>query len=166
MRVYIANIKDNNKKDLSNQILEHAYNDMCGKKIDVTKIHKNQYGKPYYDNKFFYNISHSKNYICVAVDKDEVGIDIEEPRYINSDLPKRILKSNEKIIGGNILNNWVLKEAYTKYLGVGLYIDFRNISTDSIIKSENVTNLSTRYYYCFLVSKKPANVEIVHFNPQ
>lgn len=146
---------------MSSRILALAYEDFCRKKIDTTKIHRGQYGKPYYDDKFHYNISHSKNYIIIAVDEDEVGIDIEESRYVDPSLEKRILAKNEKKIDDDILNNWVLKEAYVKYLGVGLYLDFRNIDTASILESENVVNLSTKDYYCFLVSKKPAYVKVV-----
>ena len=161
MRIYIARIGNKGHKLLSKQMLEYAYNDMCGKNMDIKKIHKGQYGKPYYDDKFYFNISHSKNYIIVATDEDEVGIDIEEPRYVNPNLAKRILTKNERIIDGDILNNWVLKEAYVKYLGVGLYLDFRNIDTGTILKSENVANLSTKDYCCFLVSKIPTRAKVI-----
>ena len=119
MRIYIARIENKGHKLLSNHILEYSCNDMCGKNMDIKKIYKGQYGKPYYDDKFYFNISHSKNYIVVAVDEDEVGIDIEESRYVSPSFTKRILTKNEKVMDGDILNNWVLKEAYTKYLGVG-----------------------------------------------
>ena len=161
MNVYIACTNNIGERSISQRILELAYTDYCGKKIDTTKIHKNQYGKPYYDDKFYFNISHSKNYIIIATDEDEVGIDIEEPRYVNPNLAKRILTKNEKIMDGEILNNWVLKEAYVKYLGVGLYLDFRDIDTKSILKSENVINLSTKDYYCFLVSKIPTRAKVI-----
>ena len=161
MKIYIARIENKGHKLLSNHILEYAYNDMCGKNMDIKKIHKGQYGKPYYDDKFYFNISHSKNYVVVAVDEDEVGIDIEESRYVSPSLTKRILTKNERIMDGDVLNNWVLKEAYVKYLGVGLYLDFRNIDTGTILKSENVANLSTKDYYCFLVSKTPTRAKVI-----
>ena len=160
MKVYIAPIKDKDRKFFSDQMLVYAYNDLVGENIDIRKIYKNKYGKPYYDNTFYYNISHSKNYIVLAVDEAEVGIDIEEPRFINPDLSERILAKNEKLLDGDILNNWVLKEAYAKYLGVGLYLDFRSFSTETILKSENVVNLSSEDYYCFLISKNPARVKV------
>ena len=75
-------------------------------------------------------------------------------------MSKRVLAKNETVLYGDILNNWVLKEAYAKYLGVGLYLDFRDINTESILRSENVINLSTKDYYCFLVSKNPVHVKI------
>lgn len=160
MKIYISRIENKDRKLLSNQMLKYAYNNTCGKIIDIGKIHKNQYGKPYYDDKFYFNISHSKNYLIIAADENEVGVDIEEPRYVNPDMSKRVLAKNETVLYGDILNNWVLKEAYAKYLGVGLYLDFRDINTESILRSENVINLSTKDYYCFLVSKNPVHVKI------
>lgn len=160
MNVYIVYLNNADRKTASKRIVEFAYHEVFDKNMNTTIIHKNQYGKPYYDNTFYYNISHSKNYICIVTDRDEVGIDIEEPRNIDANMQKRILSKSEIILNGNILNNWVLKEAYTKYLGLGLNIDFRDISTNDIMEHENVTNLSTNDYVCFVVSKKASDIKV------
>mgnify|MGYP003335917736 CR=1 FL=1 len=46
------------------------------------KILESEYGKPYIDGIHF-NISHSKEYVVVAVSKEEVGCDIEKVTNIN-----------------------------------------------------------------------------------
>ena len=160
MKVYITRIKNGDRKTLSSQILKYSYRDTYGRNINIAKIHKGEYGKPYYDNNFYYNISHSKNFLCIATDENEIGIDIEESRSVNSNLSKRILAKDEDVIDEDILNNWVIKEAYSKYLGLGLNVDFRDISTSDIMGHENVTNLSTNDYVCFVVSKKPSDIKV------
>ena len=166
MNIYIAPLNSANRKTASRFIVGFAYHDIFSRNMNAAMIHKNQYGKPYYDDTFYFNVSHSKNYICVVTDRDEVGIDIEEPRYIDTNMQKRILSKSETVLDGDILNNWVLKEAYTKFLGLGLNIDFRDISANDIMEHENVTNLSTDKYVCFVVSKKTSDVEITYLKEE
>lgn len=125
------------------------------------ELFRGTYGKPRLANRVYFNISHSEHYWAIAFSSDECGLDIEEPRWINENMKSRILANNEGALEKDILNNWVLKEAYVKYLGVGLYFDFRNIDAGSILKSESVINLSTKDYYCFLVSKIPVRAKVI-----
>ena len=150
MNIYISKINGCNKNEIKDKLIKYAYREKFKKEIDLSKIVRNKYGKPYYDNKFFFNISHSSNYICIAVASSEVGIDIEENRKIEVDISKRILGENEKVIDNNIIINWAIKEAYSKYKGLGFYIDFRNINAEQLLKDNNLKNLSTDKYYCYL----------------
>ena len=154
MKVYISKLTDCNKNDIKNKLISYAYYEKFKKEINLSKIEKNKYGKLYYEPDFFFNISHSKNYICIAVSNSEVGIDIEEERKIEVDISRRVLGENEKIIDNNIVINWVIKEAYSKYKGLGLYMDFRTINTEQLLKDNNLKNLSTDKYYCYLYGKE------------
>ena len=148
MNIYISKITTN--KNLSIEILKYAYKDIYNKEIDLLKIKKNKYGKPYYDNKFYYNISHSKNYICIVTGKSEVGIDMEEERILHTDISKRIFSKDETVINNNILNNWCIKEAYSKYLGLGFYKSFKEVNSNHLLNDKNLYNLSNNDYYCYV----------------
>jgi len=156
MKVYIANKSKISKKDISKKFLSYVYYQEKNKKIDLNKIEYGKYGKPYYEKDFFFNISHSKNYICIATSTSEVGIDIEEDRNITSGLEKRIL-TDEELMNDNInlIEYWVIKEAYSKYKGLGLRMPFNKVSSSEIKLELNVYNLCNDEYYCYAISTEP-----------
>ena len=104
----------------------------------------NAYGKPYLkNNKIFFNISHSFDYVVTAISNNEIGIDIEKIRktpinVINQFATKRekeyILSSNDNI-EERIFKIYTLKEAYFKMLGTNL----NNIlEVEFIIKNDTI----------------------------
>lgn len=89
----------------------------------------NEYGKPYCDifNDFHFNISHSGDWVVCAVDKNPIGIDVEEISTIDLDISKNFFSDKEH--NDLLLSNdpfdyfftlWSLKESYIKFLGKGL----------------------------------------------
>ena len=154
MVIYISKFEKNNKDFIKNKLLSYSYLEKYNKEINLSKIYTNKYGKPYYDDNFFFNISHSKNYICIAISNSEVGIDIEEKRKVETDISKRILSKDEKIIKNDILINWVIKETYSKYIGLGMHLDFRNINTEQLLTDNNLKDISTDKYYCYVYGKE------------
>lgn len=116
------------------EILNNEYN------IYNYEIIKNKNGKPYLKNSnLFFNISHKKDIIVIAVSDNEVGIDIE---YIDKDkeIKKALLNSffskNEiNYIDNNIENFFEVftkKESYIKMLGKRVaeikYVDIFNLN--------------------------------------
>ncbi|MBQ8156566.1 4'-phosphopantetheinyl transferase superfamily protein [Candidatus Saccharibacteria bacterium] len=167
MKIYFIKT-DNNAEKLSSVLFPLIYKREAKESIDIPyqQIKRNQYGKPLPIQGIYYNISHTKKMWCIVFCDSQCGIDIEKSKDIDERIKRRILSKNEKIIGGNILNNWVIKEAYGKYLGLGLNIDFRDISTNDIMEHENVTNLSTNDYVCFVVSKIPSDIEVTYLKEE
>ena len=89
----------------------------------------NEYGKPYLKNdKIFFNISHSFDYVITAISNNEIGIDIEKVRetpikIINqfaTEKEKEYILSSNKNIEERIFKIYTLKEAYFKMLGTNL----------------------------------------------
>ena len=104
-------------------------------------------GKPYLvGEKYFFSISHSGKYVCVAVNREKpVGVDIEEIKSVNSRIAKRVFSESDMcyvfenseypdciISDPSVLERffrvWTYKEAYVKMTGEGIDDNIRNIS--------------------------------------
>ena len=102
---------------------------LCGSPLP--EIRRTKLGKPFFaDCPLHFSISHTKNYVFVAVSDRPIGIDAEETdRDIDLRLAKKILSANEfsqfeKAEDQRIalLKFWVLKEAAGKCAGEGLQL--------------------------------------------
>ncbi len=104
----------------------------------VEKIQVTEDGKPILPTKYpYFNISHSKDLVACAVGVAEVGIDIEQKRIVSGTLARHILHKDEEYLfdEGALLKIWVLKEAYSKYVGKGLSIGFNTIKIQNILET-------------------------------
>ncbi len=90
----------------------------------------NSYGKPYlvgYPD-FHFNISHAGDWVVCAVDKKQVGVDIEKIKPIDYKIAKRFFSKQEyqdlmrKESLDYFYKLWTLKESYIKAMGKGLSI--------------------------------------------
>lgn len=115
-------------------------------KIDIEKSEK---GKPFMvgNKSQHFNISHSGNWVVVAMAEKEVGVDVEKIRPINFQIAKRFYSKAEfaelnKMVGQGKLefffDLWTLKESYLKLLGKGLT---KSLSSFTIDKSGSGINL-------------------------
>jgi len=92
----------------------------------ITILHSSL-GKPYADGiDIKFSISHSGNYLAVAFDKNEIGIDIEQIRHIDIKITKKVctesdllhIKENNEL--QSFFEIWTAKEAYFKKMGTGI----------------------------------------------
>ena len=120
-------------------------------------IKRNAYNKPYYNNKLFYNLSYSENYIIIAYSHIKpIGIDIQnETEKIANVLMKygnkpRILKNS---IGENI-KIWTKIESYLKMIGYGL----SKLDNIKILSNNNIIDKST--------GKKFVQIDITKYLPE
>ena len=108
-------------------------------KPEFLRFSKGRHGKPILKgrNDFHFNISHSNNYWMMALSKDgEIGIDIEfhKDRKNMDDIVTSYFHSSEREEYNNQKSDtekkvffyhiWTRKEAYAKYLGMGLNYNF------------------------------------------
>ena len=91
------------------------------------------------DNKIFFNISHTENVVVIGISNQEIGIDIENLNRITSSNFNRILSKEEYdyyVMLGRLnrflIETYVKKEAYLKYLGVGINTKFNQIDTTKL----------------------------------
>lgn len=81
---------------------------------DNITILENEYGKPYIkDSNIYYSISHSGEYVIVAVDNKPIGIDIQ----LIKDKNKNDLVLNEEEYKYDYIEIFSLKESYIKCIG-------------------------------------------------
>ena len=110
-------------------------------KIDNREIEfvSNRYNKPYLKNNdaFYFNISHSGNWVILAVDSKEIGVDIELMRQIDYSVINVVFSVNEmeffqKLPNAKKLSTfykiWTYKESFIKASGEGLSKDLKNYS--------------------------------------
>ena len=129
-----ANI-DDRKRSIAGDMLVRKYLSKLystpEEKIEIKRgIHK----KPYVLNlPAHFNVSHSGDYVVVAISDRPIGIDIEEIKDFSAILAKKLFNEDEvKYISGNsstrkkslmqkcFFELWTAKEAYLKYLGTGV----------------------------------------------
>lgn len=104
-------------------------------------IYYNALKKPYVKNKFYFNISHSKEYIVFVNSMNEIGIDIEhidkknlnilEHAFTKSEID--FIKNDESILSdkeSKLILLWTIKESLFKASGVNKYIEPKNVEVD------------------------------------
>lgn len=101
-----------------------------GLDINQISIVNDDLGKPYIEGheNIFFNISHTHNVIAIAFSDNRVGVDIEKETENSMGIAKRFFteKENEYITNTTVdpmkafLEIWTKKEAFIKYLGLGL----------------------------------------------
>lgn len=104
------------------------------------QIIKNKYGKPYVKNRegFYYNLSHSGQYVVMACGDSEIGVDLQ--RHSPGTDMRMIAEScfahdemdyvwqSDSRIEERFYEIWTGKESYLKYIGTGLCGDMRSFS--------------------------------------
>lgn len=118
-------------------------------------------GKPYISHvSWHYNLSHSGDYVALAISDAPVGIDIQEKRPYTDSLVKRFFSEAEAAAYESLLpatdretlffTLWCRKEAYGKLLGTGL--------TEDVLKRNMLKDVSVHLHeyeelpgYCICV---------------
>lgn len=122
IRVYLYQ-KDAEKPD-------HAWQHRMGQ--DLLSWAKRQ---PENNSLCYYNISHSKTLVAVAVADVCVGVDVECRRSVNGRVAARVLSEEEMLYlkqaadyEMTFLQFWTLKECYGKALRVGIAYPMRQVT--------------------------------------
>lgn len=105
-------------------------------KSDIKIIH-NKYGKPFINSEWKFSISHSNHLQGIALSRKSynIGIDLQYIYPFSKEDMWEILSDFEKSYYEYHLINikelfliWTVKEAYLKYLGLGLYKSYKDVS--------------------------------------
>lgn len=95
------------------------------------EILKDEMGKPYLEgNGLHFNVSHSGEYLAIAISEQPVGIDIQETKIIKEGMYRKVVQPQEQQLIGkerqkDFLRLWTLKESFVKAEGRGLRISMK-----------------------------------------
>lgn len=129
-------------------LLKYAVYLYTGKAIDIAYSY-NKYGKPFLKNchNLNFNISHSGEWVVVAVGKSQIGIDVEYKKENWDLVGEKVFSEYEKHWSQNSPKKkailWTIKEAYVKYLGIGLSKGMDSFSID--LKKKIITEVQEPY---------------------
>lgn len=104
----------------------------------------NKFGKPYLsDNAFYFNLSHSYDYLALVIADQEIGIDIELIDFKAARVKRRFTtKTTTQNETDFYTKLWVLKEGFMKWLGVGLTIPLKEIMIKEIDSYKDLYSVS------------------------
>lgn len=140
LHFYPLFLKDKNKINslLSEIFTKVIYSFISKRSLNSIIINKNHNGKPFIKNNFnfFYNISHTKQYIIFACGNYELGCDIELVQHLEDSVLNHFFTQKEKSLFKHKINKnffattiWTRKEAYFKFKGIGINDEITNIET-------------------------------------
>lgn len=162
--------KEKGKKLSKYYLIEDAYRSLLGELLIRSEICRmlsisntnirfkyNKNGKPdLVDERLYFNVSHSKEWIVAIFGEEPVGIDVEYIERINIEEVFNFfsvdeilsIKSKSKLERLNYFYDiWTLKESYVKCLGKGLFIPFNSFSIVKNVHNEIEHNMSNNYNF-------------------
>lgn len=158
--------ENDRKLSLYSQLLVRAmickYTNLCPSEIELVP---NQYGKPYLEKvpNFYFNLSHTRDAIVVAISDSEIGVDVEKIQKSNLQIAKRFYTNNEfsyvmenqEQIDYRFYEVWTKKESYSKYVGKGLSLPFRSFDVlDNSLANQFVSFFKGEYILSVCKARK------------
>lgn len=131
-------------------LLQDVAEDVLGIESEDIVIKEGDRGKPYIEGyeSFRFNLSHSGEYVMIAICDSDVGVDIERIRERQTMLAKRCFTEdeNEYIQDSNerFFEIWTMKEAYLKCKGTGISVPLNSFNVNS--NQRCVENSEYKFY--------------------
>ena len=126
----VIKLEDEKIKSLiSGLLIQYAWNEYSHDKLP--EILTGNHGKPYFkDGGLAFSLSHSGDFVCLAVSEYSVGCDIQKYVRVHVDIAGRFFHEEEKQVLEETMESheyeqiffdlWSLKESYIKYTGQGM----------------------------------------------
>ena len=125
-------------------------------------VYYNFKGKPYPESRnYYFNLSHSGEFLAAVVSREEIGVDIEERKPLKIDLSGRILNESERLEYAGLpeerkndylISVWTRKESIAKCLGEGITARLWEEQGDNFLVT---TTEETEYYVSVCLRKTP-----------
>lgn len=157
---------------------------VCNIVPDKLETDKGEQGKPYIRGAdgFYYNISHSGEYVVLAYGGQELGIDIEHIRDKDIAVAKRCFTEEEYayIAGENLdavgcpaIENqderffrvWTMKESYLKYTGEGISVPLNsfNVKPHELTVENTGLSFDIHRFRDYLITVCARDVSVVEY---
>ena len=138
-------LDDRKRSALAFVLLQHALYEEYGI-TEIPEFVYNEFGKPSLPNlPIHFSLSHCKDAVACAVSDHNIGIDVENIVPYNPDVARRVCTAAELEMltqsedkDADFIKLWTMKEAISKYEGMGVSLPFSEIVTDRY-------SLSTHY---------------------
>lgn len=113
----------------------------------------NEYGKPYICNlnDYYFNISHSGEYVVCVTHNHPIGVDIEYIKPVSLEIAKQyfskeeynlIISQSKKSQISLFYDFWTLKESFIKAIGKGLYMPLNSFAFSITEKREFILKIN------------------------
>ena len=127
-------LDDRKRSVLAFVLLQRALREEYGI-TEVPEFVYNEFGKPSFSNlPIHFSLSHCKDAVACAVSDHNIGIDVESIVPYNPDVARRICTATELELltqsedqDADFIKLWTVKEAISKYEGMGLSLPFSEI---------------------------------------
>ena len=155
------------QKYASWKLLENALKSSLNLRIEDCEFFKLDNGK-WVASGVYFSISHSDDFVCVAISNSSVGVDIEKVKTIDDNLDKKILTETEletykkldKIEKNNfLLTAWTGKESVYKKLDSKTFNPSKIELADYSVKSYNLSVDKSE----FLLSVCSEKINVIYF---
>ncbi len=108
------------------------------------QIKQNEHGKPYVpDLRTQFNLSHSGDYIVLAMSDGLVGVDVQRLEPSSGGVAQRCFTEEElrwyQMDDRRFFTLWTLKESVAKALGKGLQLPFNSFSVLPMLDGQSIT---------------------------
>ena len=131
-------LDDRKRSVLAFVLLQHALREKYGIN-EVPEFVYNEFGKPSFSNlPIRFSLSHCKDAVACAVSDHNIGIDVETIVPYNPDVARRVCTATELEMltqsedqDVDFIKLWTIKEAISKYEGMGLSLPFCEIKTEN-----------------------------------
>lgn len=127
-----------------------------------TKIYLNHGGKPLAENGKCFNLSHSGDYVLLALGEAEIGCDIEKLKTVQFEKMGRIVYCENELQKikdspdktGEFFKLWTKKEALLKCLGEGFHRAAKSVdvSSDTFVEDGKIYRMRTYSFADYIIS--------------
>ena len=158
-------LDDRKRSVLAFVLLQRALRDEYGI-TEVPEFVYNEFGKPSLPNlPIHFSLSHCKDAVACAVSNHNIDIDVESIVPYNPDVARRVctvyeLKMLEQSSNKDVefIKLWTVKEAISKYEGMGLSLPFSEIDTSRYAID---TQACYDKNYCITICGEINNVDLI-----
>lgn len=133
---------------------------------EVPEFVYNEFGKPSLPNlPIHFSLSHCKDAVACAVSDHNIGIDVESIVPYNPDVARRVCtvaelemlaQSKDKDV--DFIKLWTMKEAISKYEGMGLSMSFQEISINKKHIVCGFIPVTTKFFCCVCTNREAVAV--------
>lgn len=161
-------LDDRKRSVLAFVLLQHALREEYGI-AEIPEFVYNEFGKPSLpDQLIHFSLSHCNDAVACAVSDNNIGIDVESIVPYNPDVARRVCTAAEfKMLEQSdnkdvdFIKLWTMKEAISKYEGMGLSLPFAEIDVMNYLLCSKIS-INSEYVLSTCYGKRTDTLALPH----